>query len=88
LRKVGVPYPDGYEQVALKDLNAQATKIADSLKTGSIKADSEKEIVALIAYLQRLGTDIKAPAPQATPPVQSTEAAPAAEKTTAQITTR
>jgi cytochrome c oxidase cbb3-type subunit I/II len=87
LRKVGVPYPEGYEQLALKDLNAQAAKIADSLKTGSIKADSDKEIIALIAYLQRLGTDIKAPtAPPATP-IQSTEA-PKADKTTAQITTK
>jgi len=24
-----------------------------------VKADSDKEIIALIAYLQRLGTDIK-----------------------------
>ncbi len=82
LRKVGVPYPDGYEQIALKDLNAQAGKIADSLKLGSIKADPDKEVIALIAYLQRLGTDIKAPAAQTAPPVQSTEATPNKEKAT------
>ncbi|HEX9047952.1 MAG TPA: cytochrome-c oxidase, cbb3-type subunit I, partial [Verrucomicrobiae bacterium] len=61
LRKVGVPYPAGYENgPAQKDLQAQADKIAASLKAGSIKsAEADKEIVALIAYLQRLGTDIK-----------------------------
>jgi cytochrome c oxidase cbb3-type subunit I/II len=86
LRKVGVPYQAGYEQVALHELTAQAKKIADSLKTGSIKSDPDKEIIALIAYLQRLGTDIKAPA-VAAPPVQSTEA-PVAETATAQLTTK
>jgi cbb3-type cytochrome oxidase cytochrome c subunit len=30
-----------------------------SLKTASIKTDADREIIALIAYLQRLGTDIK-----------------------------
>ncbi len=86
LRKIGVPYPAGYEQIALKELNTQAAKVVDNLKTGSIKADSSKEIVALIAYLQRLGTDIKAPAAQPKAAAPTTEAAPAAEKKTAQLT--
>jgi len=61
LRKVGVPYPAGYENgPAQKDLTAQAEKIVASLKTGAVTTDPDKEIVALIAYLQRLGTDIKA----------------------------
>jgi len=60
LRRVGVPYPAGFENgPAQKDLQAQADKIVADLKLGSVKADSDKEIVALIAYLQRLGTDIK-----------------------------
>jgi cytochrome c oxidase cbb3-type subunit I/II len=87
LRKVGVPYRQGYEQVALSELNAQARKIAEGLKRSSIKADQEKEIIALIAYLQRLGTDIKV-GPQFIPPIQSTEAAPVAEKTTAEVINR
>ena len=82
LRKVGVPYKDGYEQIALNDLTTQAQKIADGLKTSQIKTAPDKEIIALIAYLQRLGTDIKAPTIATPPPVQSTEA-PVAEKTTA-----
>jgi cytochrome c oxidase cbb3-type subunit I/II len=61
LRKVGVPYPPGYEhQGAQKDLVAQAEKIVGNLKQGMItNAPANTEIIALIAYLQRLGTDIK-----------------------------
>jgi cytochrome c oxidase cbb3-type subunit I/II len=61
LRRVGVPYPAGFENgPAQKDLDAQAAKIVANLKQGSIPCDPDKEIVAVIAYLQRLGTDIKA----------------------------
>jgi len=60
LRKIGVPYPAGYENgPAQKDLQAQAEKVVANLKLGSVKTDSDKEIIALTAYLQRLGTDIK-----------------------------
>lgn len=62
MRKLGVPYADGYETEALNDLNAQARNIADGLKSSSIEVPAEKEIIALIAYLQRLGTDIQQPA--------------------------
>jgi cytochrome c oxidase cbb3-type subunit I/II len=37
----------------------QADKIAKSLQVEKIETDSDKEIIALIAYLQRVGTDIK-----------------------------
>ncbi len=41
LRKVGVPYPAGYENgPAQKDLQAQAEKVVANLKQGSIKAES------------------------------------------------
>ena len=59
LRKLGVPYPDGYEEKALADLNTQADQIVANLEKDKIKTTRDKEIVALIAYLQRLGTDIK-----------------------------
>jgi cytochrome c oxidase cbb3-type subunit I/II len=60
LRRLGVPYPVGFENgPAQKDLSAQAEKIVANLKVGSVTTDSDKEIIALIAYLQRLGTDIK-----------------------------
>ncbi len=59
MRKLGVPYPEGYEKLANADLDKQAKGIADDLAKNKIKVTSDKEIVALIAYLQRLGTDIK-----------------------------
>jgi cytochrome c oxidase cbb3-type subunit I/II len=60
LRKVGVPYEEGYEEQANTDLDKQSEKIATSLKADGIEVIPDAEIVALIAYLQRLGTDIKA----------------------------
>src|SRR5581483_9554252 len=60
LRRVGVPYPPEYEQKALSELKVQAAKIGANLQTGMIKVEPDKEIIAVIAYLQRLGTDIKA----------------------------
>ncbi len=59
MRKLGVPYPEGYENMAVADLQKQADGIADNLRSEKIKADRNKEIIAVIAYLQRLGTDIK-----------------------------
>ncbi|WDF57394.1 cytochrome-c oxidase, cbb3-type subunit I [Mucilaginibacter sp. KACC 22063] len=59
MRKLGVPYAKGYEKVANHDLEQQAKGIADNLAKDHIKVKSNKEIVAIIAYLQRLGTDIK-----------------------------
>ncbi len=60
LRKIGVPYEAGYEYRANEDLDAQAAKIAEGLKMEGYEVLPETEIVALIAYLQRLGSDIKA----------------------------
>ena len=37
----------------------QATNIANTLKGDGFEVSPEMEIVAMIAYLQRLGTDIK-----------------------------
>jgi cytochrome c oxidase cbb3-type subunit I/II len=59
LRRLGVPYPDGYENDAGADLQAQAQRIADGLKGSGIDTPADREIIALIAYLQRLGTDAR-----------------------------
>jgi len=59
MQRLGVPYPEGYDKVAVSDMNKQAEQIAENLRKDKIKADSKKEIIAVIAYLQRLGTDIK-----------------------------
>jgi cytochrome c oxidase cbb3-type subunit I/II len=59
LRRLGVPYPEGYEKQAMADMQSQAQQIADRLKQSGANVHPDTEIVALIAYLQRLGTDIK-----------------------------
>jgi cytochrome c oxidase cbb3-type subunit I/II len=59
MRTLGVPYAPGYEAQAQADLQAQAQGIAANLKQAGIEVQPNKEIVALIAYMQRLGTDIK-----------------------------
>ncbi len=59
MRTLGVPYEEGYEDMALSDLQLQAQEIADDLLESGILVEPDREIVALIAYLQRLGTDIK-----------------------------
>lgn len=60
MTEMGVPYPKGFDKIANKNLSEQSDSIASSLKKDGIETLSNKEIVALIAYLQRLGTDIKA----------------------------
>jgi len=60
MRTLGVPYAEGYEHKANRDLDIQAKEIAADLQKNNVKVKSDKEIIALIAYLQRLGTDIKA----------------------------
>ncbi|MBD2722336.1 cytochrome-c oxidase, cbb3-type subunit I [Hymenobacter armeniacus] len=59
LRNLGTPYPAGFDQVAVDDARQQAQGIVADLKKEEIEVMPDKEIVALIAYLQRLGTDIK-----------------------------
>jgi cytochrome c oxidase cbb3-type subunit I/II len=60
MRQMGVPYPANYEAIANQDLEKQANGIASKLLIeNKIKISSDKEIIALIAYLQRIGTDIK-----------------------------
>jgi cytochrome c oxidase cbb3-type subunit I/II len=66
LRRLGVPYPEGYEQKAEADLRAQAARLADGMAKGGLPANADREIIALIAYLQRLGTDINTTSPATT----------------------
>src|SRR5215203_4836623 len=57
MRTMGVPYDEGYEYIANKDLMNQAAKIQGNLFNDSIRVKPNAEILAIIAYLQRLGTD-------------------------------
>lgn len=61
MQTLGVPYSEGYDATANNDLRAQADSVAKRINTEleDAGADPGKEIIALIAYLQRLGKDIK-----------------------------
>lgn len=73
MQTLGVPYAKGYENKAVRDLRIQAKVIAQDIvdnmgkevlkgvnKKELVSEIQNKEIVALISYLQRLGIDIKA----------------------------
>jgi cytochrome c oxidase cbb3-type subunit I/II len=66
MRRMGVPYEKNYENIANDDLKAQATGIVSNLAQQGVKRAQanpkdleKKEIIALIGYLQRVGTDAK-----------------------------
>jgi cytochrome c oxidase cbb3-type subunit I/II len=58
MKKLGVPYTDAEIANAVADLNTQSKAIQARLAEEKIKVSADKEIIAMIAYLQRLGTDI------------------------------
>jgi cytochrome c oxidase cbb3-type subunit I/II len=61
-RRLGAPYTDEQINNAVTDLETQSQAIANNLRSQGVKDEfsiEKKEIVAMIAYLQRLGTDIK-----------------------------
>jgi cytochrome c oxidase cbb3-type subunit I/II len=69
MQRLGVPYGDGYEKIAASDMELQANEITKNLMSDEkvkqfvasegIEKLNDREIIALIAYLQRLGKDIK-----------------------------
>lgn len=60
LKRVGVPYTDEQIANAPAEMQAQAAGIIERLKGAGIDAEPDREIIALIAYLQRLGRDGRA----------------------------
>lgn len=60
MRILGVPYTDADIDAANAHLSQQAETIAADLGDQGVTVRPDREIIALIAYLQRLGTDIKA----------------------------
>jgi cytochrome c oxidase cbb3-type subunit I/II len=59
MRQLGVPYAQEVEKDCRKQAQAQARSIAEDLAKDGARGMEDKEVIALIAYLQRLGTDIK-----------------------------
>lgn len=81
MKTLGVPYSDAQVASAEKDALEQATRITDQLaadsKDESLKSLKDKQVIAMIAYLQRLGTDLNKTAPAAPPAPAAALAAPA-----------
>lgn len=59
MRILGVPYTNEQVENGVQDLIAQAQGIADDLAQNGVSIRPDSEIIAMIAYLQRLGIDIK-----------------------------
>jgi cytochrome c oxidase cbb3-type subunit I/II len=59
MKTLGVPYTQYEIDNGNNALATQAQAISDNLKKEGIALDSQKELIAVIAYLQRMGTDIK-----------------------------
>jgi cytochrome c oxidase cbb3-type subunit I/II len=69
MRHLGVPYTDTDVANASDNAKAQAKMIAQKIvDQGGQPGFEDKDVVALIAYLQRLGTDLHAPLPAAVTP--------------------
>ncbi len=58
MRAMGVPYKADFDLKAKNELMTQAHSISDELKAQGVTVKANKQIIAVIAYLQRLGTDI------------------------------
>jgi cytochrome c oxidase cbb3-type subunit I/II len=57
MQRLGVPYMGVTEEAVASALRSQGGAIARSLAAMNIPTDPDREIIALIAYLQRLGRD-------------------------------
>lgn len=64
-RRLGVPYPLQSDSEVLSDLRTEAEGIVADLKSAGAIVEADREIVALIAYLQRMGKTAAHPAPMA-----------------------
>ncbi|PIR26845.1 MAG: cytochrome C oxidase Cbb3 [Deltaproteobacteria bacterium CG11_big_fil_rev_8_21_14_0_20_42_23] len=59
MKQLGVPYTDADIYLAPINAKDQAKKIAQGLKAQGIRTSSESELLAMIAYLQKIGKDHK-----------------------------
>lgn len=61
MMKLGVPYEEDYKEIAVDNLMVQAQQISDELKAAGIDIEPGKQMIALIAYMHKLGGDISIP---------------------------
>jgi cytochrome c oxidase cbb3-type subunit I/II len=59
MKTLGVPYTQFEIDNGNVSLMTQAKLISDNLKKEGVAIESQKELIAVIAYLQRMGTDIR-----------------------------
>ena len=59
MQTLGVPYPEGFDEQAVDELLWQANQIVAELKLSGIEIEPTKEMVAMIAYMHKLGRDIE-----------------------------
>ena len=77
LRAIGTPYTEGEIETAATAIATQAAAIAAEVESQQGPAGlADKEIVALTAYLQRLGTDIRWQRPEPALPLAVTSVEP------------
>jgi len=58
MQMLGVPYAEGYDAKAVEDYKLQAGKIVAELKAAGVEVNPNAQIIAVIAYLHKLGRDI------------------------------
>lgn len=60
LQRLGTPYTDAEVEGVAQSIRLQGSEIVQNLLAAGIQTSPDREIVALIAYLQRLGRDGRA----------------------------
>ena len=88
MRSLGVPYTRDEVLSAKDQVTYQAGLIADSLAQSGVPDAGDKEIVALIAYMQRLGMDIRNAGAAADASSDAAAASAAAAKISTESTVR
>jgi len=75
MRALGVPYSDEELANGVDLAKAQAAEVAGKITAEGGPGDlQDKEVVALIAYLKRIGTDLSAKPPTTAPTTQKSSA--------------
>ncbi len=85
MRTLGVPYGEADIAGGIDAARAQAAKLSEAIVAqGGPKGLEDRKVIALVAYMQRLGTDIRnLPAPPAATPAEPAAPAQAAAPGTA-----
>jgi cytochrome c oxidase cbb3-type subunit I/II len=74
-KRLGVPYPEWREAEILEDIRKEADAVAVDLAAAGAPVAADRDIVALIAYLQRLGKSAAHPTVAAEQPAGASNSA-------------